>query len=47
MNNFAWHDRTGLKFKEHGLIVEVDEKGNTDRDPDYQRKRQKELEKLG
>ena len=28
------------------LVVETDEKGHVDRDPDYQRKRQKELEKF-
>ena len=28
------------------LVVETDEKGHVDRDPDYKRKRQKELEKL-
>ena len=29
------------------LVVEIDEKGHVDRDPDYEKKRQKELEKLG
>ena len=28
------------------LVVEIDEKGHIDRDPDYEKKRQKELEKL-
>ena len=28
------------------LVVEIDEKGHVDRDPDYKRKRQKELEEL-
>ena len=28
------------------LVVEIDEKGHVDRDPDYEKKRQKELEKL-
>ena len=28
------------------LVVEIDEKGHVDRDPDYKRKRQKEVEKL-
>ena len=28
------------------LVVEIDEKGHVDRDPDYVIKRQKELEKL-
>ena len=29
------------------LVVETDEKVHADRDPDHERKRQKELEKLG
>ena len=29
------------------LVVEIDEKGHVDRDPDHEKKRQKELEKLG
>ena len=29
------------------LVVEIDKKGHIDRDPDYVKKRQKELEKLG
>ena len=29
------------------LIVEIDEKGRVERDPDYEKKRQEELEKLG
>ena len=29
------------------LVVETDEKGHVDRDPDYEKKRQKGLEKLG
>ena len=28
------------------LVVEIDEKEHVDRDPDYEKKRQKELEKL-
>ena len=28
------------------LVVETDEKGHDDRDPDYEKRRQKELEKL-
>ena len=27
-------------------VVEIDEKGHVDRDPDYEKKRQKELEKF-
>ena len=29
------------------LIVDIDEKGHVERDPDYEKKRQKELEKHG
>ena len=29
------------------LVVETDEKGHADRDPDYEKKRQKDLENLG
>ena len=29
------------------LVAEIDEKGHADKDPDYKKKRQKELEKLG
>ena len=29
------------------LVVETDEKGHKDRNPDYEKKRQKELENLG
>ena len=29
------------------LVVEIDEKGHVDRDPDYERKRQKDLERVG
>ena len=29
------------------LVVETDEKGHDDRNPDYEKRRQKELEKLG
>ena len=29
------------------LVVEIDEKGHVDWDPDYEKKRQKKLEKLG
>ena len=43
---FALHYRTDFTFKKHMLVVEIDEKGHVDRDPDYKRKRQKELEKF-
>ena len=36
-----------LFSSEHILVVEIDEKEHVDRDPDYEMKRQKELEKLG
>ena len=43
------HYKTDFTFKKHMLhmlIVEIDEKGHVDKDLDYKRKRQKELEKL-
>ena len=40
---FALHYRTDFTFKKHMLVVEIDEEGHVDRDPDYERKRQKEL----
>ena len=44
---FALNYRTDLTFKEYKLVVEIEEKGHTDRDPHYKTKRQKDLEKLG
>ena len=44
---FALHYRTDFTFKKHMLVVEIDEKGHADRDSDYEKRRQKELEKLG
>ena len=44
---FALHYRTDFTFKKHMLVVEIDEKGHVDRDPGYEKKRQKELENLG
>ena len=38
--------RTDFTFKKHMLVVETDEKVNADRDPDYEKKRQKDLEKI-
>ena len=43
----ALHYRTDFIFKKYLLVVEIDEKGHVDRDPDYEWKRQKKLEKLG
>ena len=43
---FALHYRTDFTFKKHILVVEIYEKGHFGRDPDYEKKRQKELEKL-
>ena len=43
---FAFHYRTDFTFKKHMLVVEIDEIGHADRDLDYEKKRQKELEKL-
>ena len=37
--------RTDFIFKKHLLVVAIDEKGHIDRDPDYEKKRQNELEK--
>ena len=39
--------RAGFTFKKHMLVVEIDEKGHVERDPGYEKKTQKELEKLG
>ena len=39
--------RTDFAFKNHMLVVEIDEKGHVDRDPDFKRKRQKQLENCG
>ena len=36
-----------LLLKKYRLLVEIDEKGHADRDSDYEKRRQKELEKLG
>ena len=38
--------RTDFTFKKHMLVVEIDEKVNADTDPDYEKKRQKDLEKI-
>ena len=43
----AIHYNTDFTFEENKLVVEIDEKDQDDRDPDYERRRQKELEKLG
>ena len=40
------HYRTDFNFKKHMLVVEIGEKGQADRDPDYEKKIQKELKKL-
>ena len=40
----ALHYRTGFTFKKYMLVVEIDEKGHVDRDPDYENKRRKKLE---
>ena len=36
-----------ITIEENKLVVEIDERDHDDRDPDYERRRQKELEKLG
>ena len=44
---FALHYRIDFPCKKHGLLVEIDEKGHADRDSDCEKRRQKEVEKLG
>ena len=41
----ALHYRTDFTLKKHMLVVEIDEEGHADRDPDYERKRQKKPRK--
>ena len=43
----ALHCRTDFTFKKRMLVVQIDEKGHTERPLNFERKRQKELEKLG
>ena len=42
----ALNYRTDFAFKKHMLVVETDEKWHADRDPDYEKKSQKDLEKI-
>ena len=42
----ALNYRTDITFKKPGLVVEFDKIGHADRDPDYEKNRQKELEKI-
>ena len=44
---FALHYKTDFTIEEKKLVVEINEKDHDDRDPDYERRRQKELEILG
>ena len=44
---FTLHYRTDFKLKNYMLMVEIDEKGHVDREPDCERKIQKELENCG
>ena len=44
---FALHYRTDFTIEENKLVVEIDEKDHDFRDLGYERRRQKELEKLG
>ena len=44
---FDFHYRTDFTFKNHMLVAEIDEKGYVDRHADYEKKREKEQEKLG
>ena len=43
---FALHYRTDFTFKKHMLLVEIDEKGHIDRDPDYEKKDKKNQKSL-
>ena len=43
---FALHYRTDFTIEENKLVVEIDEKYHDERDTGYERRRQKELEKL-
>ena len=40
----ALHYRTDFTFKKHRSLVEIDEKGQADRDSDYEKSRQKEYQ---
>ena len=42
----ALNYRTDFTFKKQLLIVEIDEKIHADRDPDYEKKRQNDLENI-
>ena len=42
---FAVHKRTDFTTEQKKLPVEIDKKDHNDRDTDYERRRQKELEK--
>ena len=42
----ALNYRTDFTFKKQLLIVEIDEKIHAERDPDYEKKRQKDLENI-
>ena len=44
---FALHYKTDFTIEENKLVVEIDEKDHGYKDPDYERRRQKELEILG
>ena len=43
---FALNYRTDFTFKKFMLVVEIDEKWHDGRDPDYEKKRWKDLESL-
>ena len=44
---FSLHYRIDFTIEENKLVVEIDKKDHDKRDIDYERRRQKELEKLG
>ena len=45
--HFVLNCRTDFTFKRRMLVLKIDEKRPADREPDYEKKRQKYLEKLG
>ena len=40
---FALHYKTDFTFKKHMLVVEIDENEHNDRNPDYEKRTEKEL----
>ena len=44
---FALHYRTDFTFKKHMLVVEIDEKGQNEKPPNFEKERHEDLEKAG